>query len=577
MSTPLLVSGAFFVAWYIALRGIGQALVYLFRIHMRYFEIPVVSISVSMVLLSVLAAIANFFLPISAALRISVLAIGLALAAGAFLRSEALNPRNDVLEVMIVLSVCILVHGPVFHYDTGLYHLQAIKWVQIGAIPRGLANLHGRFGFNSFWHPISALVQAPRSLTQYLRFPANGLLLAAMLATSIRALSGGRDSNTHRPLSRFLIGLIPLSYLVTRPEDVTGISTDFAAMTFVLLSAYFFLSLSESHSPERSMSSGMLMTLSAVFAVMIKLSSAVWAFALLVFAFGTIRRLSKRMLLLLATVVTVSAGLYMIRGYWLSGYPAYPSSLLGLSDAVWSVPTWERELESAIIRGWARSPNTDWENALSGWHWLGSWFQVYRSELVPIAVFYAAALIGTTLVKRRLNTPLFEQSFSLGLLWASFFALVFWFFTAPAPRFALPYFYLPGLLFLSHTAYEVYGIPREESRAAESKSVHAVESRLRLQFVAMLILATTLFGSLYSARVFRLYKTGGPDGWFADVPAVGLEICEVDNQQTVWVPANSDSGQVWDASLPAAPSCRKDLRLILDDDGLFTEIQAGIR
>jgi len=38
--------------------------------------------------------------------------------------------------------------GPPEIYDTGLYHLQAIKWIEEYAVVPGLANLHGRFGFN---------------------------------------------------------------------------------------------------------------------------------------------------------------------------------------------------------------------------------------------------------------------------------------------------------------------------------------------------------------------------------------------------------------------------------------------
>jgi hypothetical protein len=35
-------------------------------------------------------------------------------------------------------------------FDTGLYHLPMVNWISNYALPFGLANLHGRFGFNSF-------------------------------------------------------------------------------------------------------------------------------------------------------------------------------------------------------------------------------------------------------------------------------------------------------------------------------------------------------------------------------------------------------------------------------------------
>ena len=39
--------------------------------------------------------------------------------------------------------------GPHESYDTDLYHLQTIKWIEKYPVVPGLANLHGRIGFNN--------------------------------------------------------------------------------------------------------------------------------------------------------------------------------------------------------------------------------------------------------------------------------------------------------------------------------------------------------------------------------------------------------------------------------------------
>lgn len=42
------------------------------------------------------------------------------------------------------------------HYDTGLYHAQAIRWIEEYGVVPGLANLHSRFGYNSASFALSA-------------------------------------------------------------------------------------------------------------------------------------------------------------------------------------------------------------------------------------------------------------------------------------------------------------------------------------------------------------------------------------------------------------------------------------
>ena len=43
------------------------------------------------------------------------------------------------------------------HYDTGLYHAQAIHWIESCGVVKGLGNLHLRLAYNSAAFPLSAL------------------------------------------------------------------------------------------------------------------------------------------------------------------------------------------------------------------------------------------------------------------------------------------------------------------------------------------------------------------------------------------------------------------------------------
>ncbi len=73
-------------------------------------------------------------------------------------------------------------------YDNLLYHLAAVRWVaDFGSVP-GLANLHGRLGFNSALHPLAAFFGAPFGIAIGSEFvnPVIVLCVCAVLVQGIR-------------------------------------------------------------------------------------------------------------------------------------------------------------------------------------------------------------------------------------------------------------------------------------------------------------------------------------------------------------------------------------------------------
>ena len=61
-----------------------------------------------------------------------------------------------ILGLLCIFPAIIMASGPVGYFDTGLYHAQAVKWInEYGTVP-GLGNLHHRLAFNSSWFYFSA-------------------------------------------------------------------------------------------------------------------------------------------------------------------------------------------------------------------------------------------------------------------------------------------------------------------------------------------------------------------------------------------------------------------------------------
>src|ERR1051325_9968998 len=60
------------------------------------------------------------------------------------------SPRSLILMYFaIAFFLALRASGPCDYYDTGLYGAPAIRWIQTHPAVPGLANVHGRFGFDS--------------------------------------------------------------------------------------------------------------------------------------------------------------------------------------------------------------------------------------------------------------------------------------------------------------------------------------------------------------------------------------------------------------------------------------------
>ena len=66
------------------------------------------------------------------------------------------RPFLFILGIICLFSAILHASGPVTLFDTGLYHAQAVKWInEYGTVP-GLGNLHHRLAFNSSWFYFSS-------------------------------------------------------------------------------------------------------------------------------------------------------------------------------------------------------------------------------------------------------------------------------------------------------------------------------------------------------------------------------------------------------------------------------------
>jgi hypothetical protein len=360
-----------------------------------------------------------------------------------FLSTVREGIRNTRWSSLILFVPCLLfaalnalTNG--YCHDTLLYHLAAVRWVaDFGSVP-GLANLHGRLGFNSALHPLAGLFGAPFGIAVSGEFvnPVIVLCTCAVLLQGIRL--NRKEFFSEGSVYAALLFPLVLSQLFS--ECLSSPQPDVAGVAMALLVTWHLREVIF----ETEMSSGTdrdaffrcLMASSLV--VMIKLSYAVFGVvaAALVVLVILIRQRHLAAIFLPVLLVLVSSIPWVCRGYITSGYPFYPSEAGGIQFG-WTVSHEEATSERNWVLSWARDPTRDWQSVLANNDWLRPWLATTFSDpLVLKSLLLGAAGLILALISAPWRWRMGSFLQCCCLIAPIILSLVFWFLTAPDPRFA---------------------------------------------------------------------------------------------------------------------------------------------
>jgi hypothetical protein len=106
-----------------------------------------------------IATLTNFFVPIGLSFSVTMLGAGMLMLVYYGWAKHRLKPLAPIAIVVSVFGL-IAITTPA-GYDAGLYHLPHEYWIRTEKVVFGLANLHGRFGFNSMLEPLLASAWLP--------------------------------------------------------------------------------------------------------------------------------------------------------------------------------------------------------------------------------------------------------------------------------------------------------------------------------------------------------------------------------------------------------------------------------
>ena len=439
----------------IAFLGMGSYIIQIFSIKRMNMETLLSSLCLGWAALIIILQIWHLFLPVDIAAVVCFLIIGFT---GCIVHKHyfdhiklILGTNKGKLALLFVILFAIWLSNQVMRennlYDSGLYHLGMIQWISTYPIVPGLGNLHGRFAFNnSFFLYLSFL-----DTGHWKHFSAhlgNGLLL--LILSFYLCLSFFKIFQDRITKGGFIFILLLTYPILYRCTDICATtSTDLPIFIFTIIIAYYLFQIIFNKKDDNLLQFHVFMVIFlSLICVTIKLSFIAFGFtASLISAIICIRKMLirkdlnqlKKMTVLIFASTLITIFPWMIRGIYLSGYLVYPSTF-GAFDVEWQISHDKVVKEGQWVKSWARQPRIDPDIVLVDWQWLKPWSKrMMKKAYVMTTIFlivigFILTFSKSTCRKERL---LYFLWFLPGIV-----SLIFWFFTAPDPRFAMGSFWV---------------------------------------------------------------------------------------------------------------------------------------
>ncbi len=340
-----------------------------------------------------------------------------------------------ILGLFLLGVILIKTNGLSTNWDTGLYHAQAIRWIETYPAVPGLGNLLTQLGFNSAWLMTSSIFSFSFLGLNSFHVMDGFLLVVAFgvfLSKGNRLFRGEIKASNIAALGLIFLGRRLLTWEVSSP------GTDLPAT--VLLWVLLVLGLEELESNETDFYRLSSLFILACFTTTIKLSSLP---ILLLLAVLFIRRKlwrHKKFTLFLVSGCAILYLPWLARNIILTGYLVFPFAAIDLFRFDWKVPEKVVVDTADWIRSWARFPQSDKTVILKMTlpEWLPAWFrqQADIDRLILLSAVGGVVVHGAGFLFERLSGNRSKEFFQYFLITlVAFIGGLFWVLQAPAIRF----------------------------------------------------------------------------------------------------------------------------------------------
>lgn len=440
----------------------GWAVVYLLR---KWFTIPPTPhIRFSLILMTGMCTLTwiaqgfSLIMPLSLGAFLSILLGGIG--AGFFLiRSHEFTiglPKQYkalglILFFLVVLSILEnSTHLPV-NPDTGIYHAQAIRWIETFPAVPGLGNLHSRFAYNSSWLVLNALFSFSFFGRQSFHLVPAALTLIAALDFTAGALAWLRGQGTLANILRTIF--LPLTFFILGSQ-ISSPGTDLPVILSLWLLLTAWLDQSTEEGAAQCLASVVIFII-AVTLLTIKLSAAP---ILILATWIWLQYLRKPLILAkMAGIAVVILLPWLARNVVLSGYLIYPFPVIDWLRVDWKIPVESVTNEIQVIKAWGRDPGAPVQEVLTKpfKSWLRLWFieKTTNQKIILLGASSSILILGTgLLILRKVNNKFVQNYLPLITGYAvAAIGGIYWLQTSPDIRFG--YGFLLAILGMSVTPW----------------------------------------------------------------------------------------------------------------------------
>ncbi len=335
-----------------------------------------------------------------------------------------------ILVIVSILAVTLWTNIAPQHYDTYLYHAQAIHWIEDYGVVKGLGNLHFRLAYNSAFMPLQALFSF-KWLTGQSLHTVNGFATGAFVTYLVMTV--GKKS---RICVSDVIKVCSFLYIFYNANHISSPNTDTCALLMVL---YIFIKWIEITENAKSdyLQYGFLCVLT-VFATSLKLSAGIIVLFAIFPAYWFIKEKKIKYIIghLVAGIGIITP--YLIRNVIISGYLIYPYEKTGLNFVKWIMPRSILLSDRTEIVAWGRGNFDTSRNGEHIWQWIGDWYSginILWKVVFPIALMAVIVLMVLIVREKLWKTDVAKMMAILSAI----IGFVFWMLTAPLPRYGVVY------------------------------------------------------------------------------------------------------------------------------------------
>lgn len=449
--------------------------------------------------------------------------------------------RNSSKGKILFLGIMLLVFAyggsrGYLHFDSGLYHAQAIRWIEEYGVVPGLANLHCRLAYNSSAFVLTALYSMEFLIGQSLHTVAG--FMALVLA--MKGLDVIKIFSRKKVLVSDFLKVAMLFYISIIYTEMMSPASDYFAMLFLFYVVVTWVELEE-RKEESITPFGMLCVLLAV-NVAIKLSAAIMLLLVIKPAVVLLKEKRYGQIAIYLVIGILAVFPYLARNVILSGWLVYPFPAIDLFTFDWKIPAGEARYDAEEIKVYAKGMTDVLLKDTPISQWIPNWFDKLKglekvwvlSSVISVFAGAAISLWGVIKKKKELYGFLFLQ-------WVLIAGYLFWQIGTPLVRYG--YIYILAFPFFTIGLWFMVLLGKKE------------KSYVLFAMVLVLFLAYK-GGNLVQSMAVSSHQAYYL--WQQDYVTLDYDTYEIDGVE-FYVPLQS--GQIGYDKFPAAPHERYDVEM----------------